>query len=112
LEAGIKSKGADALMLANYGLSKALGGDKETGEKLFDAAAFYGESNHVRGVVLFNRALAAFWSGEVGPGDGYLDQAVRLARREVRRYCGFSVLVKELKQRSPEIATAFARRNL
>jgi hypothetical protein len=112
LKEGIQTKGADSLMLANYGLSLGLAGNRETAEKLFSSSEFYVGSGHEKAVVAFNRALVAFSYGDAAHGTRQLDLALNLSARTIRQYARFSSIVRDLKGRTPEIATAFARHNI
>lgn len=101
LEGGINSGGADAHMLANYALCRALEGDQAVASQMLDAASFWAGEKHERAVVAFCRAVAAFGAGHEETGAEMLTDALRLSRLEIKRYCSFSVHVADLRRTHP-----------
>lgn len=99
----IRTSGANAISLANYGLALCLNGKIEEGKKRLKAAEWHSRSNHERAIVAFNNALVAFAEDNFQEGKNFLGDALKLSKHEITRYCEFSELVKGYKEKYPEI---------
>lgn len=107
LRRAIVEQGADALMLANYGLALGMFGRADEGLKHLAAAEFYTDQRHERAVAAFNRALIYFTEGREKEGDTEIRRAVSLSG-EIKRYIRYSQLVKSLLPSSPLLAAFVA----
>jgi hypothetical protein len=103
LENEIRTSGADAFSLANYGLALCLNGKMEEGKKRLNASEWYSRLNHEKAVVAFNNALVALTEDDIEGGKKHLHNALKLNKHEITRYCEFSELVKMFKEEYPEI---------
>jgi hypothetical protein len=103
LEHEIQNSGADAHILANYGLALALEGDLNAAKKQFDAAEFFSEESHEKAVVLFNRSIAEFKSNDKELGLQYLKEAHDLSPSKIDKYAKYSNLISEIALSVPEI---------
>lgn len=99
----IRTSGADAISLANYDLALCLNSKMEEGKKRLKATEWYSRLNHEKAVVAFNNALVSFTEDKLEEGKNYLEEALKLNKHEITRYCEFSELVKMYKEKYPEI---------
>jgi hypothetical protein len=75
LRRGIWKSGANAVMLANYGLAIGMGGATDSAMKHFYAAEFYAKGKHERAVVKFSRALVLYEIGRIQEAEADLRSA-------------------------------------
>lgn len=106
LDKTIMKSGADAYILGNYALAKAINGDFDKSLKLIEASSFYSSGGHEKAVNLFNASLVYFLKGELLTARKKLEEAVEKDPKEIKKYTEFSDLIKNLRQNS-EIDSIF-----
>lgn len=103
----IKETGGGAAELANYALCMALSDNIELTKTYLESAQFLASTGREKAIVAFNRSLAYFHSGNIDKGKENLLSALRLQRREIVKYIGFSDLVRQLREESDPTDAAF-----
>jgi hypothetical protein len=99
LRAAIYRSGASPHELSNYGFTVALRGRADEGRKHVMCARWWARTAHEQAVAEFNLALIDFLEGETASGIDHLRKAFSMSRREIRRYCGFSVHIADARQK-------------
>ena len=104
LSDGIATSGAEPTMLANYGLALGAKGDRETAERVFDAAEFWAEANvGEQALIAFNRAIVCLRDNNESDGINLMRKAFQLSKHDIARYASYSDLIQELREQHAEL---------
>ncbi|WP_158925141.1 tetratricopeptide repeat protein [Acidisphaera sp. S103] len=108
LETAIATRGADAVTLANYGLTLGLQGNVEAALKRFEAAEWWAGLAGERAVVEYDRATLYLSQRQFAEAKVHLKKAFSLSRSEIGRYCELSVFIRSAGETDPEISRLVA----
>jgi len=106
LENTVFDSGADAYIIGNYALAKAIDGKFDESLKLIDAAIFYSYNQEERSMNLFNASLIYFLKGELIVARKKLEEAIAIDAKHIKEYIEFSDLIRDLRL-NPEINEIF-----
>jgi hypothetical protein len=98
LNGEIEARGGNSYVFSNLAVCHAFSGEHEDAETYLGMALSAASSRHSKGVVAFNRSLAAFLKEDTRSGIAHLREALRLSKRAVKRYCSSSTLVTTLRE--------------
>ncbi len=99
----VETRGANALVLANYALALGLNGKIERADKMLTAAEWWARNKRERAVVAFNSAILTFSKEKVDEGREQLQRAFSIDREAITRYCELSIFIKEAEKNHREI---------
>jgi len=87
-------KGATIYEIANYALALSLNGKTEQAQKLFAIGDRMAKRRYVRGLVEFNKCVAALGLTNFAQAREHLTKALALSPRQISEYCQFSVHIR------------------
>lgn len=106
----ISMRGAEPLLIVNYGLALGLAGDAEAARKHFEIARWWATSRHERAVVAFNEAILLIKEKKpVSEIVERLREAFTNSRKQIAQYCNINIFIREAIEAVPELRTVIER---
>ncbi|WP_435815112.1 hypothetical protein ACLMM6_12715 [Xanthomonas campestris pv. incanae] len=99
LSSAVENGRYDSVILSNLALCNALSGDHTKANALMDAADFMQPVGHAAAVVGFSRAVMLLDEGERAEAIAELRKAISLSPKDIKRYCRFSVHLKQEREK-------------
>jgi tetratricopeptide (TPR) repeat protein len=108
LQRSIENGVAESIVLANYAAVKGLSGDNDSAMKLFAAAEWWSPGKHALAVIHFNKAVLAAHRNEHTTAEKHIREALSLNKRSIRKYCAFSIYIKQAAASNESFRNAVA----
>ncbi len=99
LSSAVENGRYDSVILSNLALCNALSGDHTKANALMDAADFMQPVGHAAAVVGFSRAVMLLDEGKRAEAIAELRRAISLSPKDIKRYCRFSVHLKQEREK-------------
>lgn len=100
--------GGEAISFANHGLAVGLLGNEALAAKRFEAADWLAQSPHSQAIVAFDWATLLIHKGDYVEARKLLRKAFSLERREIAKYCSFSIYIRHAVASDKGIAETVA----
>jgi hypothetical protein len=95
--------GGESVIISNYALTLGLTGDEENAEKLFHAAEWWSRDDLDKAIINYDKAIWLISQKKLGAAKEHLAIAFRFSKKEILRYCGLNLSIKEAAEEDPSI---------
>ena len=103
----MQKNGGSPHELSLLAICKSNKGENEKAKKIIKGAEFYGGRKHTHAIINFSKSIICFNCKDIQGGKEYLKKAIELKEKEIKKYIGFSGIIKDLRASNPQIENIF-----